>query len=112
MNREQDRIRRKMESNPVVECNKVRQKFCPELFQDFSGTKEPRHIREAGSSMTDVWNGIFIRIQRKQQQRINLFKIEPSLPYSVYFNHILGNNSGSYPHHISTPFPDIKKYEL
>lgn len=43
MSREQDRIRRKLESNPIVECNRVRQRFCPELFQDFSGTKDPRH---------------------------------------------------------------------
>ena len=43
MSREQDRIRRKIEQNPVAECNKVRQKFCPELFRDFSGTKDPRH---------------------------------------------------------------------
>lgn len=43
MSREQDRIRRKLERNPVVECNKVRQKFCPKLFQDFSDTKDPRH---------------------------------------------------------------------
>lgn len=43
MSREQERIRRKLEINPIEECNKVRQKFCPELFQDFSGTKDPRH---------------------------------------------------------------------
>lgn len=43
MSREQDRIKRKLEKNPVEECNKVRQKFCPELFMDFSGIKDPRH---------------------------------------------------------------------
>lgn len=43
MSREQDRIRRKLENNPVAECNRVRQKFCPELFQDFSETKDPRN---------------------------------------------------------------------
>ncbi len=43
MGREQERIRRKLEKNPAVECNKVRQKYCPNLFQDFADTKDPRH---------------------------------------------------------------------
>lgn len=51
MSREQDRIRRKLESNPAAECNRVRQKYCPELFQDFSDTKDPRH-----QSYTDYTN--------------------------------------------------------
>lgn len=44
MSREQERIRRKLEKNPVMECNKVRKKYCPYLFQDFADTKEPRHL--------------------------------------------------------------------
>lgn len=43
MGREQDRIRRKLENNPVAECNRVRKKYCPELFRDFADTKDPRH---------------------------------------------------------------------
>ncbi len=43
MGREQERIRRKLEKNPAVECNKVRQKYCPNLFRDFADTKDPRH---------------------------------------------------------------------
>lgn len=43
MSREQERIRRKLEKNPVVECNKIRQKYCPYLFQDFADTDDPRH---------------------------------------------------------------------
>lgn len=43
MSREQDRIKRKLESNPVVECNKIRKKYCRKLFQDFAGTKDARH---------------------------------------------------------------------
>lgn len=52
MSREQERIRRKMEKNPVVECNKVRQKYCPDLFRDFANTKDPRHL-----SYIDYSNG-------------------------------------------------------
>ncbi len=43
MSREQERIRRRLEANPVEECNKVRQKYCPNLFRDFADTKDPRH---------------------------------------------------------------------
>lgn len=43
MSREQERIRRKLEENPVMECNIVRKKYCPYLFQDFADTKDPRH---------------------------------------------------------------------
>lgn len=43
MSREQERIRRKREKNPVEECNKIRQTYCPNLFGDFAGTKDPRH---------------------------------------------------------------------
>ncbi len=43
MSREQERIRRKLENNPVVECNKVRNRYCPDLFCDFVDTKDPRN---------------------------------------------------------------------
>ncbi len=43
MSREQERIRRKLESNPVVECNEVRNRYCPDLFCDFADTKDPRN---------------------------------------------------------------------
>ncbi len=51
MGREQERIRRKLEKNPVVECNKIREKYCPGLFRDFAGTRDPRH-----SSYTEYSN--------------------------------------------------------
>ena len=27
----------------MAECNRVRKKYCPELFQDFEDTQDPRH---------------------------------------------------------------------
>jgi len=33
MGRAQERIRRKLENNPVMECNKVRNRYCPDLFK-------------------------------------------------------------------------------
>lgn len=43
MSREQERIRRRLEKNPVVECNQVRNRYCPGLFRDFADTKDPRN---------------------------------------------------------------------
>lgn len=43
MSREQERIRRKLEDNPIVECNKIQNKFCPELFSMFDRVKDPRN---------------------------------------------------------------------
>ncbi len=43
MSREQDRTRRKLENNPVVECNKIQKKFYPELFTKFANVSDPRH---------------------------------------------------------------------
>ena len=31
MSREQDRIRKKLENNPIAECNKIQNRFCSEL---------------------------------------------------------------------------------
>ena len=43
MGREQDRIRKKMEQNPIRECNRIQKRFCPELFSWFGNAKDPRH---------------------------------------------------------------------
>ena len=32
MSREQERIRKKLENNPIAECNKIQNRFCLELF--------------------------------------------------------------------------------
>ena len=50
MSREQERIRRKLENNPVMECNKVRNRYCPDLFHDFADTKDPRNLSHTESS--------------------------------------------------------------
>ena len=43
MSREQERIRKRLEKNPIVECNKIQKKFCPELFSRFGEVADPRH---------------------------------------------------------------------
>ena len=43
MSREQERIRKSLEKNPVVECNKIQKKYYPKLFEKFAGVKDPRN---------------------------------------------------------------------
>ena len=43
MSREEERVRKKLEKNPVVECNKIQKKFYPELFQRFAQVNDPRN---------------------------------------------------------------------
>lgn len=43
MSREQERAKKKQEKNPIVECNKIQNKYYPELFKKFSEVKDPRN---------------------------------------------------------------------
>lgn len=61
MGREQDRIKRKMEANPIGECNKVRQKYCPDLLRDFAETKDPRHQSYTGYTNKEMLGTMFYK---------------------------------------------------
>lgn len=43
MSRERDRIAKRLEKNPVIECNKIQRKFYPELFSKFEQVTDPRN---------------------------------------------------------------------
>lgn len=43
MSREHKRIKKQLEENPVIECNKIQKRFCPKLFLRFKETNDPRH---------------------------------------------------------------------
>ena len=43
MGREQERIRKKLEKNPILECLRIQKKFYPELFHKFDEVKDPRN---------------------------------------------------------------------
>lgn len=61
MSREQERIRRKLESNPVMECNKVRNKYCPNLFRNFADTKDPRNLSYTEYSNSELLGTMFYK---------------------------------------------------
>jgi len=41
--RQEERIKKKLEKNPVQECNKIQKQFYLQLFQKFTETKKPIH---------------------------------------------------------------------
>lgn len=43
MGRKEERIKKQLEKNPIKECNKIQNKYYPELFKAFGDTKDPRH---------------------------------------------------------------------
>ena len=43
MSREQERARRRLEQNPIAECNRIQRKYYPELFSRFAKVKDPRN---------------------------------------------------------------------
>ena len=61
MSREQERIRRKLENNPVLECNKIRNRYCPELFSDFADTKDPRNQSYTEYSNDELLGTVFYK---------------------------------------------------
>ena len=72
MSRKQERIRRKLEQNPAAECNKIRQKYCPELFQDFSRIKDPRHPGYTKYSGKTMLGTVFIGSRNLESSRREL----------------------------------------
>ena len=46
MNREQERIRKNLEKNPVAECNKIQKKYYPMLFEKFADIKAISNIQQ------------------------------------------------------------------
>ena len=61
MSREQERIKQRMEANPIEECNKVRQRYCPDLFHDFAATKDPRHLSYIDYSNKEMLGTMFYK---------------------------------------------------
>ena len=43
MGREQERMKKKLEKNPILECLRIQKKFYPELFRKFDEVKDPRN---------------------------------------------------------------------
>lgn len=61
MSREQERFKKKLEKNPVVECNKIQNKYYPELFKKFSEVKDPRNQSYIGYSVKTMLGTLYYK---------------------------------------------------
>ena len=86
MSREQERIRKKLENNPIVECNKIQKKFCPELFSMFGEVADPRHQSYIKySARTMLWtatnkNRRYKQLSCKKQFQTDLILAKKVMP--------------------------------
>ena len=61
MSREQERARKKLEQNPIVECNRIQRKYYPELFDKFSKVKDPRNQSYINYSITTMLGTLYYK---------------------------------------------------
>ena len=61
MSRERDRIIKKLEKNPSQECNKIQQKFYPELFSKFGQVTDPRHSSYTEYSSREMLGTVYYK---------------------------------------------------
>lgn len=61
MSRERDRIARKLEKNPVRECNRIQSKFYPELFTRFEQVTDPRHRSYIKYSIREMLGTVYYK---------------------------------------------------
>lgn len=61
MGRAEERMKRKLERNPVEECNRIQKKYCPGLFQDFGDTKDPRHLSYVEYSGSEILGTVYYK---------------------------------------------------
>ena len=61
MGRERDRIAKRIEKNPIEECNKIQKKFYPELFTKFGQVRDPRHSSYIDYSSRDILGMVYYK---------------------------------------------------
>lgn len=102
MSRERDRIIKKLEKNPAQECNKIQQKFYPELFLKFDQITDPRHSSYIDYSSkvmlgTMYYKGIAgISSMQRMTKEFNDETVEKNL------YHFMGSNTKKYLSHAVT----------
>lgn len=102
MGREKERIAKRLEKNPVVECRKIQMKFYPELFSRFEETKDPRHSSYIEYSNKEMLGTLYykalaeVESMRAMSREFNSDKIVSNLYW------IMGRDEKEYlPHHVT-----------
>lgn len=102
MGREKERIAKRLEKNPVVECRKIQMKFYPELFSRFEETKDPRHSSYIEYSNKEMLETLYykalaeVESMRAMSREFNSDKIVSNLYW------LMGREEKEYlPHHVT-----------
>lgn len=102
MGRERARIAKRLEKNPVVECNRIQKKFYPELFSKFEETKDPRHSSYIEYSNKEMLGTLYykalaeIESMQAMTREFNTDKVVENLYY------LIGSSIKEYlPHHVT-----------
>ena len=102
MGREQERIAKRMEKNPVEECNRIQKKFYPELFERFGETKDPRNMSYTEYSNREMLGTLYykclseVESMRAMTRTFNADKVVKNL-YGF-----IGSSPKEYlPHHVT-----------
>ena len=102
MGREKARIAKRLEKNPVVECNRIQKKFYPELFSKFEQTKDPRHSSYIEYSNKEMLGTLYykalaeIESMQAMTREFNADKVVENLYY------LIGSSVKEYlPHHVT-----------
>ena len=61
MGRAEERMKRKLERNPVEECSRIQKKYCLDLFQDLEDTKDPRHLSYVEYSNHEILGTVYYK---------------------------------------------------
>ena len=62
MGRKEDRIKRSLEKNAAAECNRIQQKFFPDLFDWFDQIHDPRDTRYITYSSKEMLGTIYYKV--------------------------------------------------
>lgn len=107
MGRERNRIVKRREKNAVEECNKIQNKFYPELFSKFSEVLDPRNVSYTDYSIKEMLGTLYYKgiagissmqemtrafTDEKVTQNIYSFldsKVKEYMPHGVTVNELL-----------------------
>lgn len=107
MGRLENRMKRKMEQNPIAECNKIQNKYLPNLFKWFDKVADPRHQAYITYSVREMLGTMYYkaigavssmramdRLSENEEVVQNLYSFmgkeaRPFVPHSVTENEFL-----------------------
>ena len=102
MSREQERIKKRMEKNPILECMRIQNKFYPELFHKFDQVTDPRNNSYINYTNRVMLGSIYFKAIAgipSMQEMTRVYNVE-QVTSNLY--HLLKCEKQEYlPHHVT-----------